>query len=627
MKYFAAFLTLFLAVVAKPVFAGPPQWVEVHSPHFTIVSDASEKQARHVLDQLERMRWVFQKLYPNTNVAGDEPILVFAAKNSKTFQTVEPAAYLGKGQLNLAGYFLRTQDRNYILLRLDAEEEQHPFATIYHEYTHLQFSSIAEWLPLWLNEGTAEFFQNTQVRDKEILIGQPDPNNILYLRQERLIPLPVLFKVDASSPYYHEEQKGSVFYAESWALTHYLNITDHEKGTHRLSDYQQYVRNHEDSAVAAEKAFGDLKQLQSALEGYIAHAQYKEFVMNSAAAPIDESSYKTEPLTPVQADTFRAEILANVQRENEARDLAASVLKADPNNVPARETMGALEMRSGKMDAARDWYAQAVKLDPTDAVANFYFASLSVQQGHLEDEAIEPSLRKAIEAHPTYAGDYEALASFLAMRHRNDAEALSLIRKAITLDPGNFTFRINAANILAQMGNMDDAITVSEAALRLAKDPMQVTAAQSQADEFRKFKERKAEAEKEAEAFAAQQRSANTTTVVYSTSKTPSVLPVGPVSPPRPDKVTGPKHSVTGVIHNVKCSYPQVLEFQLQSASKTYTVYNNEFTKIDLSVFGFTPKGSINPCSDFDGLKARVQYAETGDKTADGKVVAMELRK
>jgi tetratricopeptide (TPR) repeat protein len=627
MKSCAPFFVLAIALLAKSAYAGPSQWVEVRSPHFTVVSDANEKQARHVLDQLERMRWVFEKLFPKANPPSAEPIEVLAAKNGKTFQSVEPAPYLGKGQLNLAGYFLNTQDRNYVLVRLDAEEEQHPFASIYHEYTHLQFSSIADWLPLWLNEGTAEFFQNTQVRDKDVLVGQPDTNNILYLRQANLIPLKVLFKVDASSPYYHEEEKGSVFYAESWALTHYLNITDHDKGTHRLLDYQQLVSQHEDSVVAAEKAFGDLNKLESALAYYIHGGQYKEFVMNSAAAPIDESSYKAEPLTAVQADAFRAEILANVQREGEARELAASVLKADPQNVRARETMGELEARSGKLDAARDWYAQAVKLDPTDETASFYFASLSMQSGHIDDETIEPSLRKAIEAHPSYSPDYEALASYLAMRHKNQAEALSLIGTAVKLDPGNFAFRMNAASILAETGSVDDAIAVLGAAVRLAKNPSQVSAAQHQIDNLRDFKQKQAEMEKQRQAYAEQPKQSNTNTVVSSTSNTPYIVPAAPVTPKRPDEAIGPKHSVMGVIHNVKCSYPQVLEFTVQSGGKAYTVYNNEFTKIDLSVFGFTPKGSLNPCSDFDGMKARVQYAETADKTMDGKVVAVELRK
>ena len=151
---------------------------------------------------------MFQILFSKQNVDPSAPIVVLAVKNTKGFQALEPSVYLAKGQLNLAGYFLKTQDRNYILLRLDAEQEQHPFATVYHEYTHLQFSSSNEWMPLWLNEGIAEFFQNTDINNKDVLLGQPSVDDILYLRQQRLIPLPVLLRVDASSPYYHEEQKG-----------------------------------------------------------------------------------------------------------------------------------------------------------------------------------------------------------------------------------------------------------------------------------------------------------------------------------------------------------------------------------------------------------------------------------
>ena len=55
----------------------------------------------------------------------------------------------------------------------------------------------AAWMPLWLNEGLAEFMQNTEIRDKDVLLGEPSADDILYLRQNRLIPLDVLFKVDA----------------------------------------------------------------------------------------------------------------------------------------------------------------------------------------------------------------------------------------------------------------------------------------------------------------------------------------------------------------------------------------------------------------------------------------------
>jgi len=153
--------TALLALTSHATFAATDPWVEVRSNHFQVLTDSNEKQARHILDQFERMRWMFQTLFPKVNVDPAAPIVVLATKNEKGFQAIEPEAYLAKGQLKIAGYFMQAQDKNYILMRLDAEQEQHPFAIIYHEYTHLQFSSDAEWLPLWLNEGLAEFFQNT----------------------------------------------------------------------------------------------------------------------------------------------------------------------------------------------------------------------------------------------------------------------------------------------------------------------------------------------------------------------------------------------------------------------------------------------------------------------------------
>ena len=241
--------------------ASPEQWLEAKSEHFRLVTNAGDKEARHVLDQFERMRWMFQTLFPKWDVDPVEPIVVVGAKNGKTFQALEPAAYLAAGQLKLGGLFLRSYDKSYVLLRLDAEST-HPFASVYHEYTHVQFSSGSEWMPLWLNEGFAEFIQNTDIHNKDVWLGEPSSDDILYLRQNRLIPLPVLLKVDKNSPYYHEEQKGSVFYSESWALTHMLEVTDRQNNTNRVGEYLRLVSQKVDSVDAATKAFGDLKRLQ-----------------------------------------------------------------------------------------------------------------------------------------------------------------------------------------------------------------------------------------------------------------------------------------------------------------------------------------------------------------------------
>jgi len=617
-KLFA--LVLAVAAACPVAMAAPDQWIEVSSGHFVVLTNANEKQARHIVDQFERMRWIFQTLFPKLNADPPTPILVYAAKNGKTFQAVEPQAYLAKGALSLAGYFLTSQDRNYVLLRLDAEHE-HPYATIYHEYTHLQFRSAGEFMPLWLNEGLAEFFQNTEVRDKDVLLGEPSADDLLYLRRQSLIPLPVLFKVDANSPYYHQEQKGSVFYAESWALTHYLQISDREKQTNRVTEYIRLMAQHEDPVAAAEKAFGNLKQLQSALDAYIHASQYKQFIMHSAAAPIDESAYTVKPVAQADADAGRAEILALVQREKESRDLLDAILKANPNNVRALETMGDLELHAGNLSEARKWYGEAVKLDSKSFMANYNFASISMRDQEMEsDDAVESSFRTAIQLNPKFAPAYDGLASFYAMHHKKLDEAYSLVTNAVKLDPGSFYIRVNAANVVMVMGHYAEATAVLQSAAKLARNPGEAAMVQSRIDQLYQMQQSQANVDRQRREYEAQAQAQPKTVQVGE-----QVTVTSPLK--HPTEAKGPKHSFIGVMREVTCSYPAVLEFRVEGVKGSVNLYNNNFSKIDLTVVGFTPTGSINPCSDFNGMKARVQYAETTDKTVDGQVLAIEVRK
>jgi tetratricopeptide (TPR) repeat protein len=598
--------------------AGTDQWIELRSSHFTLYSDAGEKQARHTLDQLERMRWLYQTLFPKANVDPAEPIFVVAARNEKTFRTMEPADYLNRGSLNLGGYFQRLPDKNYILLRLDATFE-HPFATVYHEYTHLQFAADDEWMPLWFNEGLAEFVQNTEIRDKDVLLGEPSANDILYLRQNRIIPLTTLFKVDHNSPYYHEDQKGSVFYAESWALTHYLMMTDHQNHTHRLQDYLELVSKNEDPVIAGEKAFGDLKRMQLELQSYISDARYQEFLLSSAASPIDQSSYTLKTLTDTQAQAVRADVLASIRRTDDARALLDSILKSDPNNVQALETMGSLAFSSGDHEEARKWYGQAVKLDSQNFLAFYHCAALSMEQpDRLENKEIETDLREAIRLNPRFARAYDLLAEYYAMRHENLDEAHVLNIKAVQLDPGNLYYRLNTANVLMTAQRYSDALAVLKGAVKLAKNPQETSLVQSRINEIQSFQAERARIEAEAKAQASAQTEARP--VVTSFAADPHLkYPTMPV--------TGPKHVADGVIRGVACTLPAALEFRVEKPGKKFFLYINDFYKLDLSVLNFTPSGSMNPCADFEGMKARVEYVESSDKTVDGQVVSVELRK
>ena len=631
-----AWLSILCACIPCGAHETNPAWIEVRSGHFTVLTDSNEKKGRQILDQFERMRWVFQTLFPKANVDPVSPIVVVAVKDKKDFQGLEPEAYLAKGQLNLAGYFLTVPDKNYIALRLDAEGD-HPYAIVYHEYTHLQLGKAIEWMPLWLNEGLAEFFQNTDIHDKNVQLGEASVDDILYLRQNRLIPLGTLLQVDVNSPYYHEEQKGSVFYAEAWALTHYLQVTDRKNNTHRLHDYIELVSQHVDSVAAAEKAFGDLKVLQRELNDYVSQGRFSYFNMSSAAAPLDEASYSVRPVTMAEADAVRADFLAYERRTKDARVLLDAILKEDPNNVLAHETMGFLEFSAGNRDSARQWYEQAVKLDSKSYLAHYYFAVMSMgSQDEGTRNQVEASLREAIRLNPRFAPAYDALASFDMSRHDRLDEAHLLNLQAVSLEPANIVYRLNTASALTEAGRLSDAILVLKAAQGVAKTPQDLSTIANQLAQMEQIQA----ARQSAEASAADTKDLSAPSGAPAgrvVTRLSDVANFGPAAtkiivesdaPKHPtEEPHAPWHTAKGTIQTVKCSDPAILEITLAGTGKPVSLYNNNYYKIDFSAVNFTPEGEIQPCRDLQGMKASVKYSDSSDKSIDGQMVAIELTK
>ena len=64
--------TFFFLVLPSTSFAGDPQWVEVHSPHFSVITDVGEKRGREVALKFEQMRAVFGALLTKAKVKGPD---------------------------------------------------------------------------------------------------------------------------------------------------------------------------------------------------------------------------------------------------------------------------------------------------------------------------------------------------------------------------------------------------------------------------------------------------------------------------------------------------------------------------------------------------------------------------
>jgi len=619
-KHVAGFLLLF-ATQTLAASDPAPRWLEIHSAHFDVLTDSTEKQARHIAAQLEQMRTVFRTLVLRPAYDGP-PIVVLALKDRKEFQSLEPSAYLAKNQLDLSGFFLRAPDKSYILLRLDAQGE-HPFAAVYHEYTHYILSK-SQWLPLWLNEGLAEFYQNTEIRQKEAVLGQASPGDILFLRRAPLLPLATLFAVDYASPYYHEDEKGSIFYAESWALTHLLIFNDREKHTEAMHDYDVALAHNEDPVAAAEHVFGDLKVLQKQLEAYIRRSEFSQLKV-TVDATVDESTLHAVPLSTADADAVRADVLVYNHRPEDARTLLNAVLLENPKSALAHEAMGYLKFEEGDIEAARHWYAEAVQLDSHSYLAHFYFAVMSMQAGNATPpEAIEASLLASIKLDPDFAPACDSLAQFYGLHREKLPEAHALTLRAIQLEPENLHYHLSAAQILMQMELFPAAIEDLRTAEKLAKTPEELVTVQQCIAQLATYQANLA-AYKDSQTHAARMAAKSTASDPVDTS--PSDQPPSAGTPRYPtEPLLGFRHTVTGTVKNVRCFHPAILTLDVVLGRRKVSIYTNDYSNIPVTTAG-SSTAEIKPCTDIAGMKARVVYAEVTDKTIAGQIVSIELSK
>lgn len=617
-------LLLCVLMTAPPAMARDKNetWQQISTPHFVVITNGSEKQGRRVGIQFERMRLLLHAVLPEMKGDSGAPIIVLAIKDEKDFRGLEPREYLTEGSLHIGGLFLRVPDKNYVLMRLDAEGE-HPYAVMYHEYTHLLLSHTAEWMPLWLSEGLAEYYENTDIYEKEGVLGQPSAENLSWLRQKNLIPLTTLFMIDHKSPYYHEENKGSIFYAESWALVHYLLSIDLHNKTQLIIDYDKLLVQHVDPVTAAAQAFGDLTNLEKALEKYV-HRVMFTVLKQQISTNVDESTFKVQTLTPAQSDAQRADFLAYNQRIADAQALLDQVLKEDPNNVLAHETKGLIEFHEGHLDEARKWYAKAVQLDSHSFLAHYYFAATTMNRSDVDQAQVESSLRTAISLNPQFAPAYDLLAVYLAMHREKLDEARMMSLTAITLEPANVGYRINMANIYMTMAQGDNAVSVLHAAAKLAKTPEESQAvdtslihAQEYAEARKRFDEEKQRREEEDKEEDKEEATKDTEPVVSSVPAPPKRAAFVP---------KGPHKFVVGVLKGVHCDNPE-LDLTVAASGKQLALHADNYYKVPFSALGFQPDADLNPCKDLESRPAKVEYIESADPAVHAQLISVELHK
>lgn len=461
-----------LAPQSSPAADIAPDWVEVESPHFSVVSDAGLIPAQRVALHLERIRSVYQKALPYVRVDSNQPIVVFAVKDEDSLKALIPWFWEREERFRPAGFFRSHPDRHYVVFRVDVTAVE-PYSVLNHELFHLVTEMNVPNLPIWLQEGLAGFWEMTEIKGDRVTLGLPSDDYLRVLRWNELMPLAALFDVKSTSPYYQESQKASLFYVQSWALAHYLMIGDETgEAKQQLVSYIQLLQSGVEDREAQRRAFGDLSELEKELESYT-HRHTFDIVRMRIPSNASTGQLRVRGLSRAESAAVRGDFVVRGERFLEAKALFDEALSADPNLALAHLGVGFLNLRQGRRSEALPWFDKAIQLGIDSCLAHFYYATLKLDRASSATEfrQIIRSLKRVTKMNPDFAPALTQLAFVYGSRNEHLDEALRLTKRAIELQPTNALNYVNAGQLSLTMNRVEDAWTFGQKGLTVAEKP------------------------------------------------------------------------------------------------------------------------------------------------------------
>jgi Flp pilus assembly protein TadD len=456
-RYHAPACLLLLLTFFTPLFA--EQWTEVRSPNFAVITDAGEKRGRDAALRFEQIRAAFAVVFEKIKVSTPIPVQIVAFRNNKELRRFAP---LWKGKpIELAGFYVPGEDRQFIAVDMSSEEN---WGVVFHEFSHLLLHANLPPIPVWFDEGFAEYFASLKVEKGQIYYGGVLESTSYVLSNTRWMKTEQLFSIQHDSPEYNEHgDHRSMLYAESWLVVHYLESRDKMK---QASTYLDLVQTqHVPIPDAIQRAFGMTPaQFDKALHDYYDGRGKLYHVDAPPVAP--ETSYTSRPLSDADAESALADLhLHESDYIDQATIEFQQVLQKQPANAIALRGLGYACFRKGNYPEAERNLKAAVATNTADSRTHYLYAMLlarKVSQSSAppsEDNDL-PNLKKesqaAIALDPEFADAYNLLA-FAHARQGDFQEAIDAESKAFRLNPHNELYVLNLAQYYAGTRNWSEA--------------------------------------------------------------------------------------------------------------------------------------------------------------------------
>ena len=575
--------------------AAPPQtqWRRLDSPNFIVIGEVGAGELRDIAVKFEGFRETLGRVLNERVTSTAVPTVVIVFRGDATFNPFKPK-YQGK-RIDVSGLFVARRDVNYIAMVSDGND--HRLRVIFHEYAHLLISNTGQRVPLWLDEGLAEYYSTFELQrgGREAIIGRIIEGHLQDLNQTALLKLPELLNTTHDSPLYNEGSRRSVFYAQAWALTHFI-FRNQPSLAPQLAEYLGHLSKGLAPTDAWQKAFGS-QDVARGLENYIRRRAYTAtlYRFTDKLAAFEAQSVS---IPPADVHAYLASFLAETGRPDDASAELAVAAKIDPGNARARVAAASLSLAARDYSAA-ERHARAAG-ESTDWFLN-YLAGVALVAA-TEDKGTPPDadtlttarsfFQRARADRPEFANALARMASLeLRSARVPSQDTLDALKRATTIAPGRHEYLMMIAQTLARQSEFEAA--------RAVLGPMMTPL----------YPERVRDVARQQMAYVVELEARRTRSMSPAGSSVPPVSSVPPASSSPPGGIpandsvpaTRPlfrdlkpgEQRLEGILENIECVAGKGITFRIKEGTQSVAVTSPDFTSVDFITYRSDLKGSI----------------------------------
>ena len=472
LKLYFRLITLIIACLFSSN-AIADEWLKAETKNFIIMSNWGEKETIAYAQNLEKFRFLLVNFYQEKEIRElESPKLnVYLLKKDSDLDKVwpnHPKNIGGFANSSIDGVFAFSLAFGGILQNykdakhLDENENQ---VVLFHEYTHLLMQTTSGFaFPRWYIEGFAEYYSTTRITNENALVGYGSNQRLYYLLNSSKIKYEDILR-DKNTSKKDDSEFESMFYAQSWILTHYL-MSDPVLRS-KMPEYFLKIKEGHDEVDAFEEVFSiKVKDLDKILSKYLYNfkATIYKFIEVQKDIKVDVHKYPKSLNNLILLDAslrvhpsyYEAKELV-VKIENEAK-----IIK-DTNF--ANEYLARSEAIAGDAGKAIEFYKSALVTSPDNPeyysrIGEAYLKKdYDNNNEHIENlKEARKNLYKAYQLDPNNARTLYYLSQTAPTGMSNPEEAyVNAAVEAYLISPSVTDYAFNAVFMLLSTKKFDDA--------------------------------------------------------------------------------------------------------------------------------------------------------------------------